>query len=440
MISSYNQAMSNTAPRCAVITVVADDEPGFELASSSVNAAAAFDLGGFGDIVHIRVDDPGGTRGMANAWNLGLSKAADAGAEWVAFLEAGHQLVPNAFQQAAPALSAYDGVWGALGAFDPRSQRVRLVRDTIPAFQDLPVLLHRLRDFWLGSFRFTRLSAELEQPIDPDLGEMSDLDHLLRFWHKFRCLKTAQIFSVAPAPPEPLSAEANLHIDQFIFETPLFVTVRHEGRTAQLRYTGQNAILETAQLQGRYFEQASLEYLADRMPADAVILDVGANTGNHAIFFSLFMDAKRVTLFEPNPLCIAFLREALEANDIDNVDISLLGIGLGAADGMFAASLPQNQTLGGVHLKPSSAGDIQVRRLDDVVSGPVDFIKIDVEKMEIDVLAGAMETIRRERPLICIEVMDENLEGFQSFLQEARYKIDRIYPELTFANYIISPI
>ncbi|MDA0240680.1 MAG: glycosyltransferase family A protein, partial [Proteobacteria bacterium] len=224
--------MSKPARRCAVITPVGDDEDGFAATEASVKAAAEYDRGGYEEIVHIRIDDPRGSMGVAQSRNLGLSRAADAGADWVAFVDSGHQLMPNAFQQVTPALMAYDAVWGAVGAFDPESQRMRLVRDTIPAFQDLPVLLHRLRDFWMGSFYFAKLSVERELPIDPDLGEYAELDHLLRLWHRFKCLKTAQIFCVSPTPPAMLSDEANRYIDQFIFDTPLFVPVRYQNRTA----------------------------------------------------------------------------------------------------------------------------------------------------------------------------------------------------------------
>jgi hypothetical protein len=42
-------------------------------------------------------------------------------------------------------------------------------------------------------------------------------------------------------------------------------------------------------------------------------------------------------------------------------------------------------------------------RLDDLHLGPIDFIKIDVEGFELPVLKGGEETIKKWRPIICIE-------------------------------------
>ena len=47
--------------------------------------------------------------------------------------------------------------------------------------------------------------------------------------------------------------------------------------------------------------------------------------------------------------------------------------------------------------------------LDQLVAGPVDFIKIDVEGAELTVLKGAVDTIQEYRPLINIELREDNL-------------------------------
>lgn len=47
--------------------------------------------------------------------------------------------------------------------------------------------------------------------------------------------------------------------------------------------------------------------------------------------------------------------------------------------------------------------------LDQLVTGPVDFIKIDVEGAELTVLKGAVDTIQKHCPLINIELREDNL-------------------------------
>lgn len=53
--------------------------------------------------------------------------------------------------------------------------------------------------------------------------------------------------------------------------------------------------------------------------------------------------------------------------------------------------------------------DTVMYRLDDFrIPEHIDFIKIDVEGYEQMVLQGAGETLRRNRPVIMIEIFDEN--------------------------------
>ena len=48
-------------------------------------------------------------------------------------------------------------------------------------------------------------------------------------------------------------------------------------------------------------------------------------------------------------------------------------------------------------------------RLDDLVEGPVGFLKMDVEGAEGRVVAGATQLIERDRPIITTELKDEML-------------------------------
>ncbi len=52
---------------------------------------------------------------------------------------------------------------------------------------------------------------------------------------------------------------------------------------------------------------------------------------------------------------------------------------------------------------PDESGDIIMSTIDALVTEPVDFMKIDVEGMEYDVLLGAEKTILRDKPVILIE-------------------------------------
>ena len=141
-------------------------------------------------------------------------------------------------------------------------------------------------------------------------------------------------------------------------------------------------------------------------------LDVGANIGNHSLFFSRYF--ARVVAFEPNPLARTLLDLNLAMNDVGNVEVHPVGLSDHAGNAQLSICL---DNLGGSQVrdfaeaKPAFAtgfvGDVEI----DLVPGdsildpasPVGFVKIDVEGMESHVLRGLDRTIDRHRPVIMLE-------------------------------------
>jgi FkbM family methyltransferase len=157
-----------------------------------------------------------------------------------------------------------------------------------------------------------------------------------------------------------------------------------------------------------FYEIAELSFIRPFLPRQGGrVLDVGANIGNHAIFFDRVCSAD-VTVFEPNPDVIPELLRNLERNRCTRTDTSQLGYALGASADtatlyMTDRSIEHNNR-GGTRLRLNS-GDVPVRRLETCFTGPVDLIKIDVEGMALDVLRGADSLFRGpQRPMLFIEI------------------------------------
>ena len=79
-----------------------------------------------------------------------------------------------------------------------------------------------------------------------------------------------------------------------------------------------------------------------------------------------------------------------------------LGAELAFADAPRLETLPHTN-YGGVEFSQSQTGTAQVMPLDHLWLDRVNFMKIDVEGWEIDVIHGAMLTINRDRPLMYVE-------------------------------------
>src|SRR5262249_36966926 len=95
--------------------------------------------------------------------------------------------------------------------------------------------------------------------------------------------------------------------------------------------------------------------------------------------------------------------------------------------------------LGATHFVPDPSGAIPQAPLDDLVSGPVDFIKIDVEGMEMEALAGAARLIAVQHPFLYVEVVDAKIATFMAWVDANGYCVEKLFPDKTHCNYLLVP-
>lgn len=157
------------------------------------------------------------------------------------------------------------------------------------------------------------------------------------------------------------------------------------------------------------YEKESLEYLNALLARiDApVVLDIGANIGNHALAFAT--QAAAVHAFEPLPEVVAVLEHNVRQNDLENIHVHRYAL----SDENSEAVLYQNRSgnVGGSSFD-RGAGDVEEIRVpkrvgDEVVEelglDRIDLLKIDVEAHEAYVLIGLINTLRELRPFITME-------------------------------------
>ena len=80
--------------------------------------------------------------------------------------------------------------------------------------------------------------------------------------------------------------------------------------------------------------------------------------------------------------------------------------------------------------------------LDDIVSRPVDILKLDVEGAELDVLRGAVRIMTEDKPIVLMELHSENLrlsghksEDYKDFFRDMDYESLGTY----FADVLLAP-
>jgi FkbM family methyltransferase len=159
------------------------------------------------------------------------------------------------------------------------------------------------------------------------------------------------------------------------------------------------------------------------------VYDVGAHIGLMTLFFSRAVgETGYVVSFEPNPETFATLRKNVEMNKLANVRLANLGLAekretltmvVGEAEGAMGTmdkELQEGLHKWGIKTKRLS---VEVYPLDEYISlnslPDPDFIKIDVEGYEYNVLLGMQETIRRCAPPILVEIHGEGEQKFEIF-------------------------
>lgn len=149
--------------------------------------------------------------------------------------------------------------------------------------------------------------------------------------------------------------------------------------------------------------ERELSFLGEVLREPNTCVDVGANYGMYTR--ALTKLARRVVAFEPLPACA----DALEAHFGANVLVHR--VALSARSGRVTlytpieGGRPNVERTGVTHTTEHSATiEVEARRLDEFGLEDVSFIKVDVEGHELEVLAGAADTIARDHPVLLVEI------------------------------------
>jgi FkbM family methyltransferase len=178
-------------------------------------------------------------------------------------------------------------------------------------------------------------------------------------------------------------------------------------------YSHTDLIQKTILLHRTFFENYLLLRIYKSIEPGSVIADIGANIGNHTVFFGLCCKAEKVISFEPLKVAYNILQRNVEINKLQNVDAHNVAVGIQGDRLSLERCTPTN--LGGSQFISSDKGDYSVVSLDSLKLEKLDFIKLDVEGSQSPVLIGAKETITSLRPKILVEVLQGEEEVFEEF-------------------------
>ena len=163
-------------------------------------------------------------------------------------------------------------------------------------------------------------------------------------------------------------------------------------------------------------------------------IDIGAHVGFWLKDMCNHFDY--VYAFEP----IEEVRHCLSRN-VTAMNYKTYSFGLGAKNDVINVNYNPTET-GNTHASKDGNQSITIRKLDDMNLPKIDYIKVDTEGFEIEVLKGGEKTIEEYKPFIHVEVKGKVLvkQGLSSddvddYLKSLNYKeVFRISSERVYAH------
>jgi FkbM family methyltransferase len=138
-------------------------------------------------------------------------------------------------------------------------------------------------------------------------------------------------------------------------------------------------------------EMSLLREIIRYLPRGTVVLDIGANIGAHTLEFARATNPAGGTVhaFEAQRMLFQMLCGNLAMNNHMNVECHHLA--LGATPGELSQTAPEG------------IARVRQTRLDSLTTPRIEMMRISVAGMEVAVLQGAMETVVRCKPVICVD-------------------------------------
>ncbi len=177
------------------------------------------------------------------------------------------------------------------------------------------------------------------------------------------------------------------------------------------------------------------------------VVDIGGNRGAYA--YALYKLGTKVHIFEPNVDCALVL--SAWAKGKSSIEVHQLA--LSDKKGTGTLSVPIDEA-GVIHDSSASLEkknfqgfiqqEVNLSALDELDLGKVNFIKIDVEGHEFNVIKGAINTIKNHQPALLIEIEKRHLnrpfEDTFKVLEDLGYQVFFMENGILnpFRNFIIS--
>lgn len=158
----------------------------------------------------------------------------------------------------------------------------------------------------------------------------------------------------------------------------------------------------------------------------SVVYDIGANVGYFSLLAAVLVKPEgHVVAFEPLPRNIRYLRKHIELNKLTNITVIEGAVSDHAGEAFF--DLGASTAMG--HIADVGALSVRLVSLDQMLADrkiqPPNYMKIDVEGAEYDVLCGARRLLTVHRPLLFLDTHNRQAHNLTiAFLDTLGYRYE----------------
>jgi len=213
------------------------------------------------------------------------------------------------------------------------------------------------------------------------------------------------------------------------------VNLCHDFRYGKIMYNQLDQFVgKSLRLYGEY-SQGEADLFEQIVKPGHIVIEAGANIGSHTIHLAqLVGDKGQVWAFEPQRLVFQLLAGNIAINSLTNVHClqkCLIGSGKRTIP-VPVLDVNRINNWGGLELENTVVGEpVEAITIDSLELSGCDFLKIDVEGMELQVLQGAEETIQKYQPIIYTEADREDKKAsLFAYLRSHGYRLYRHEPPL----------
>jgi len=188
-----------------------------------------------------------------------------------------------------------------------------------------------------------------------------------------------------------------------------------------------------------FYEEGLTRMILEYLTAGMVFFDIGAHFGYFTLLGSAIVsNSGQVHSFEPIPhtfdilkknvasRCNVFLNNCAVYNKKEAVLINDYGIKYSAFNSLYNARLSQN-IMSRVKTKKYKVRSISIDTYVESTGVVPDFVKIDAESSEYEILLGMQKTIKMYHPMISVEVGDMAVDGASTSSALINFLINKGY-------------